>query len=166
MQNAAQNNPHKKVQHNRQAEMFSIDYMYMTAKPTKEEIAHPILVIKARISGGVWALPVTRKGPYMNNIVKRISKIISSVGCPKMVLNSDQEPAMIAIQKETRRELWNEILEILDKVKENKMSEEGQDCDPGGVVILENSPVGESQSNGSVERAIKEVQNQIRILKI
>ena len=35
VQNAAQNNPHKKVQHNRQAEMFSIDYMCMTAKPTK-----------------------------------------------------------------------------------------------------------------------------------
>ena len=28
--------------------MFSIDYMYMTSKPTKGEVAHPILVIKAR----------------------------------------------------------------------------------------------------------------------
>ena len=34
-----------------------------------------------------------------------------------------------------------------------------------GVVILENSPVGESQSNGMVENAIKEVQWQIRKLK-
>ena len=41
-----------------------MDYMYMTAKPDKEELAHPILDIKARISGGVWALPVTRKEPY------------------------------------------------------------------------------------------------------
>ena len=56
IKNAAQNNPHKKVQHMRQTESFSIDYMYMTAKPTKEEVAHPILVIKARISEGVWAL--------------------------------------------------------------------------------------------------------------
>ena len=83
-----------------------------------------------------------------------------------MILKSDQEPAMIAIQKETRKELWNEVLEILNKVKENKMSEDLQDCDPGGVVILENSPVGESQSNGSVEQAIKEVQHQIRKLKM
>ena len=52
VKNAAQNNPHKKVQHMRQAEMLSMDYMYMTSKPTKEEVAHPILVIKARISGG------------------------------------------------------------------------------------------------------------------
>ena len=35
----------------------------------------------------------------------------------------------------------------------------------GGEVILENSPVGESQSNGFVENAIREVQNQVRKLK-
>ena len=89
--------------------MFSIDYMYMTAKPTKEEIAHPILVIKARISEGVWALPVTRKGPYLNNIVQRVNNIITSVGCPKMIIISDQELAMIALQKEIRTELWQEV---------------------------------------------------------
>ena len=33
-------------------------------------------------------------------------------------------------------------------------------------MILENSPVGESQSNGSVERAIKDVQHQVRKLKL
>ena len=60
--------------------MFSIDYMYMTSKPTREELAHPILVIKARISKGGWALPVTRKGPYLNNIVQRVNNIITSVG--------------------------------------------------------------------------------------
>ena len=79
VKNAAQNNPHKKIQHVRQTEMFSLDYMYMTAKPTKEELAHPILVIKARISKGVWALPVTRKGPYLSNIVQRVNNIITDV---------------------------------------------------------------------------------------
>ena len=77
VKNAAQNNPHKKVQHVRQTEVFGLDYMYMTSKPTKEEVAHPILVIKARISGGVWALPVTRKGPYLNNVVQRVNNIIT-----------------------------------------------------------------------------------------
>ena len=136
----------------------------MTSKPTDEEIAHPILVIKGRISGGVWALPVTRKGPYLNNVVQRISNIITSVGCPKVIIKSDQEPAMIAIQKEVRKELWNEIITIMNKIKETR--NESGDNNPGGVVILENSPVGESQSNGSVERAIKEVQHQIRKLKM
>ena len=64
VKNAAKNKPHKKVTNIRETEIFSMDYMYMTSKPTQDEIAHPILVIKARISGGVWALPVTRKGPY------------------------------------------------------------------------------------------------------
>ena len=117
VKNAAQNNPHKSVSHVRQTEVFGIDYMYMTSKPTKEEIAHPILVIKGRISGGVWALPVTRKGPYLSNITQRVNNIITSVGCPKVIIKSDQEPAMIALQKEIRKELWNEVIEIMNKVK-------------------------------------------------
>ena len=39
----------------------------MTKKPDEEDLMHPILVIKERISGGTWALPVLRKGTYMNN---------------------------------------------------------------------------------------------------
>ena len=35
----------------------------------------------------------------------------------------------------------------------------------GGEVILESSPVGESQSNGYIENGIKELQSQIRKLK-
>ena len=103
VKNAAQNAPHKKIQHMRQTEIFSLDYMYMTSKPTSEELAHPILVIKARISKWVWALPVTRKGPYLSNIVQRVNNIITSVGCPKIILKSDQEPAMISLQKEIRK---------------------------------------------------------------
>ena len=146
--------------------MFSMDYMYMTSKPTSEEIAHPILVIKARISGGGWALPVTGKGPCLSNIVQRVTNIITSVGCPKMILKSNQEPAIMALQKEIRRELWQDILEIMNRVKESGIETEESDSTPGGVVILENSPAGESQSSGSVERAIKEVQHQIRKLKM
>ena len=36
---------------------------------------------------------------------------------------------------------------------------------PGGGVFIENSPVGESEADGSAEIAIKEVQNQVRKLK-
>ena len=54
----------------------------------------------------------------------------------------------------------------MNEVKHSRNKTEDQGNNPGGVVILENSPVGESQSNGSVERAIKEVQHQIRKLKM
>ena len=83
-----------------------------------------------------------------------------------MILKSDQEPAMIALQKEVRKELWKEVIEIMNQVKQTRDATEDQGNNPGGVVILENSPVGESQSNGSVEHAIKEVQQQIRKLKM
>ena len=103
----------------------------MTSKPSQIEIAHPILVIKARISGGVWALPVTRKGPYLTNVVQRINNIINSVGCPKLVLKSDQEPAMIALQKEVRKELWNEVVDIMNKIKEDREENDNIDSSPG-----------------------------------
>ena len=146
-----------------------MDYMYMNKNQIGEELFHPILVIKAKISGGVWALPVIRKGPYINNIVKRVVNIINSVGRPKIITDTDHELAMIALQHEIRKELWAEILDIASRVKD--VREDGDEVmdyvpgGPGGVVILENSPVGESQSNGSVEIAIKEVQWQIRKLK-
>ena len=51
-------------------------FKIMKRKPNKEELAHPILVIKARMSKGAWALPVTRKGPYLSNIVQRVNIMI------------------------------------------------------------------------------------------
>ena len=81
VKNAAQNYPHNKIKgsHFRDCASFSMDYMYMTSKPSEKEITHPILVIKERSSDGIWALPVIRKGTFKNNIVQRILKIIDSV---------------------------------------------------------------------------------------
>ena len=69
------------------------------------------------------------------------------------------------MQYEVRKENWNEINQIAAKVKDVSMGQDIASPVPGGQVILENSPVGESQSNGLVENAIKEVQSQIRKLK-
>ena len=41
------------------------------------------------------------------------------------------------------------------------MRNDSSDNNPRGVVILENSPVGESQFNGLVEVAIKDVEEQV-----
>ena len=66
-----------------------------------------------------------------------------------------------------RKELWDEIIEVTKQTKEIKEGTIKDDFikPTGGEVILENSPVGESQSNGFVENAIREVQNQVRKLK-
>ena len=46
VKNAAMNNPHKLTHHFRGIAMFNMDYMYMTPKPSNDEVMHPILVIK------------------------------------------------------------------------------------------------------------------------
>ena len=38
VKNAAKNKPHKKVTNIRETEIFNMDYMYMTSKPTQDEI--------------------------------------------------------------------------------------------------------------------------------
>ncbi len=76
----------------------------MTSKPDALEIAHPSLVIKTKLFGGAWALPVTRKGPYMTNAVKRVMHVINSIGSPKVIIKTDQEPAMISMQQEIGKE--------------------------------------------------------------
>ena len=42
VKNAAANNPHKTVHHSRGVAMFSMDYMFMTQKPSEEDLRYPI----------------------------------------------------------------------------------------------------------------------------
>ena len=101
----AKNQPHKKHNSKRECTVFSMDYMFMGNKDREEIGKYPVLVIKERKSGGVWALATEKKGPSDKNIIKRIVKVISEVGDkdPLVIIKSDQEPAMIAIQKEVRK---------------------------------------------------------------
>ena len=64
-----------------------------------------------------------------------------------MVLKSDQEAAMKAVLKSVRSHRG------IDTVWENTQT------------MLEHSPVGDSQSNGLVERTIQTVKGQVRTLK-
>ena len=80
VKNAATNIPHRMTHHSRGVAMFSMDYMFMTQKPNEEDLMYPILVIKEKISNGVWALPVIRKGAYKSKIIKRVIEVINSVG--------------------------------------------------------------------------------------
>ena len=71
---------------------------------------------------------------------------------------------MIDVQREVRNKLWQEVKEIIHDVRSHNTLSHINWAVPSQVV-LENSPVGESQSNGRVERAIKEVQAEVRIIK-
>ena len=58
----------------------------------------------------------------------------------ELVLKSDGEPAMIALKQRVKQERPERI-------------------------VLEESPVKESQANGAIENAIKQIQGQIRTMK-
>jgi len=71
------------------------------------------------------------------------------------------------VSKEIRKEIWKEVKEIADQVKNKHDGEVIIVNDDTPIeVIQEHSPVGESSSNGAVERAIQEVTGQIRALKL
>ena len=89
VKNAAVNNPHKLTHHFRGVAMFCMDYMYMTKKPDEEQIMHPILVVKEKISGGTWSLAAVRKGAFQSKMIRRIIEIIDGVGSPKIIIKSD-----------------------------------------------------------------------------
>lgn len=102
-----------------------MDYMFMSRNPDHEDRKCPILVIKERQSGGVWSLAVVRKGAKDDNIINRVCNIINDIGAPKLIIKSDQEPAMIDLKNEIRKEIWNEHLQMLDSVKSTRESKHG-----------------------------------------
>jgi hypothetical protein len=104
----------------------------------------PIVVAKERTSKMVMAAAVPTKttGAYISN---RVAGFLREVGCMHgdMVMKTDQEPAL------------RTIVEDVGRVKA---------ADGSGRFVVENSPVGASQSNGMVERAIQSVAAQTRVL--
>ena len=124
----------------------SIDYMYLRerAGSTKETSYNPPqLVMVDHGSGRVWAYRVPNKG-IMDGaswLPKRIVQDLDNCGYidVRIQLKSDQEPAIVNLKAAT------------------------QDLRPQTVPT--NSPVGESESNGRVENAIRRVQEKVRVLR-
>ena len=80
--------------------------------------------------------------------IERAAKEIFSLGYSKVVIKSDQEPA---------------IKTLIDSVMRRITALRGK---VDMQIIPEESPVGESQSNGEVESAIKQVQGQYRTMRL
>ena len=80
--------------------------------------------------------------------VERLAKdITDGLGYSKFTLEDDQEPAI----KTLREAVIRRVIAIRGD---------------GAQVIPEESPVGESESNGDVEAAIKQVQGQVRTMRL
>ena len=79
-------------------------------------------------------------------IAKRVVAFMKEIGADQgdITIKSDQEPALIALVREIGSH---------------------RAAGGGGRMVVESSPVGDSQGNGVVERVIKSVQGQIRVLR-
>ena len=125
----------------------SMDYMYLSER-TKDEKDNnnnpPQLVVVDHRFGRVWAHRVPNKGVWGKAewVPKRIIQDLINNGMQniRIQIKTDKEPAMINIQTAM------------------------QELHPDRI-IPSNSPVGESESNGRVENAIRRVQEKIRALR-
>ena len=105
---------------------------------------HPQTVLLARESfgGTTLAMQVPRKGAAHRGVVKYLAQWIKGLGYPTVILKGDPEPSIKQLQDELRR--TNEDV----------------------ITVPENSPTGDSASNGLAERAIEEVEGYLRTLRL
>ena len=106
-----------------------------------------IIVLSERKYKNKFAHVVKSKGAEDYHAVAKIVQEIVNLGYSHFVFKSDQEPA---------------ILSFKDAVIRRVTALKGD----GVTIVPEVSPVGESQSNGDVESAIKQIQGHFRTLAL
>ena len=129
----SQNDPHRKLKKHDDENVVpvvSIDFAF--AKKAEQEGTSPVLVVRDHKTRMTFAHPVpgksTRNEPYSSYTVDVVVQDLKMLDRKKCILKSDQEPAMLALQ---------------ERVQQARSGTEEH-------TILENSPVDESQSNGTV----------------
>jgi len=100
----------------------------------------PMLVLRDRESKTIQADVVPRKGDDAH-AVQVLSDHTKELGHRKIILKSDQEPSIVSLKER--------VSMVTDGVE----------------IVSEASPVGESKSNGEVERAIRTVRGQFRTFR-
>ena len=107
-----------------------------------------VLVLKEYCCGTIWAYPVAGKGmSAAPHIVEAMLADLDAcgLGTARIVTKSDQEPAIVEVQVELSR-------------ARREIQADG--------TAEEHSRVGDSSSNGRVERAIQELAGLVRTMKV
>ena len=141
-----------------------MDYMFMGDKSSSESVEEEseetvgdeqyesddkddnkakILVIRDARSKAIAAIPVPRKGLDADKWnLKESLRFLECLGYMNLVMKSDQEKALEA---------------LFTKIKTHRGDQT--------QTMREVSPVGDSKSNGYIERSIQSIQGQIRTMK-
>lgn len=113
-----------------------LDYMWMSDE--WEEIGAPIVVGKDMRSKYIFAHQVPKKGADIY-AATRIGQELSIMGYKRLIVKDDNEAAIISLR------------EMIRKIR-------GED------MLIENSENLESRSNGAAEKAVQDVQGQVRAI--
>ena len=122
-----------------------MDYFFMSVDEEKAS-SNPIIVMIDEKTGSVYARGTGKKGTVeMDWLIKDTSEELNSWGHSgggetRLILKSDNEPAIVALR------------EKLGKYH-------------GGIIIPEGPPVGESQANGRLEEAGKTFREFAKVYK-
>ena len=142
-----------------------LDYCFMS---TEDKPLATILVAKEKTSKMLMATVVPLKGASVEFPVKRVLAFLKEIGLENtdVVLKSDQE---------------HSIMDVLNAIasRRSAVSKLELAAAPGGGLgietgatsgaarsLMEASPVGSSGSNGFIERAIQDVEGQVRTIKL
>ena len=122
--------------------MVCMDYCFYSKGETDAERGPAILVVRDRGTKATCGHMVREKGIGDGWIVDRVVEDIENMGHSEITLKTDQEPAIRDLQR---------------AVKEKRAPYK---------TILENSPVEASGSNGIAEKAVQELEGQVRAMRL
>ena len=111
---------------------------------TSAKMIMTILVMIETLCGSVWPYAIENKGAASSDwLAAKMVEDLNTVGLSKdrIITKADQEPAIVQLQHDVAK------------------------CREGNGTAIENSRVGDSDSNGRVERAIREVKGMVRTLR-
>jgi hypothetical protein len=146
--------PHKYMRGKRREELGiptnSFDYMFLDGKTR-------IIVLRGRRSRMIFAHVVTHKGSCGPWIVGRIVEDLDLLGCGRMIIKSDQEPAIEDLQKQVRQQRWVELVVMMQMVRENRTT------DAQVELINENSSRELPGRSITIQRARREIYPRIKV---
>ena len=99
-----------------------------------------MVAVKSHELRMTFAQVVERKGP-VDSTTRRLVPDLGWLGLRRLVFKSDQEPAILALKQAVRESM------------------------PTVEFVMEESPVEEHQSNGTIEVTVREIQKQVRVMK-
>ena len=151
---------------------------YAFCRDSKDESLATILVLRLFPYKLTFAFVVAAKGPDLL-VVSRLAKLITDCGLVHFAYRSDREPAIVAMIQDACAMAGRKGVHVKSddeaeaqlesgdmQAGEIKEDEYPRSVAQSNVAVPEHSHPGESQSNGRAERAVQDLVNHVRVLKL